>query len=105
MIDVISARQLHDRVTRGGVLTQAEQAQLDAWYGQQDADENTMLLAATPPASTTLQSLRSEVEASSSRLLTVMQRIQSLAEENDSLRRDIAALKQQLARVAPPRAA
>nr|CAA9247637.1 hypothetical protein AVDCRST_MAG63-1741 [uncultured Armatimonadetes bacterium] len=37
--------------------------------------------------------------------MTVMQRIQSLAEENDSLRRDIAALKQQLARVAPPRAA
>ena len=34
-----SARQLHDKATRGGTLTDAERARLGAWYEQQDAAE------------------------------------------------------------------
>lgn len=90
------ARRLHDRATRGGVLTAAEQAHLEAWYEQQDRGE-AALLAQTAQSPATIQSLRSEVDEAVARLLALTQRVQGQADENEVLRRDIAALYQRLA--------
>jgi len=97
MAEDLAARSLHDKATRGNTLTEAEQARLAAWYEQQDNEENALLESSTPQTPTTLQSLRSDVEAALSRLLMVTQHIQTLTEENEALRHDIAVLHQQLA--------
>ena len=99
MVDDKSARLLHDKATRGGTLTDAERARLEAWYEQQDATEAARV--ALPMASAAnVQSLRIELEMASAQLLAVTQNIQTLAEENNALRREIATLSQQLARTA-----
>ncbi len=104
-MDNTLARRLHDKATRGDRLTDAEQAQLAAWYERQDQAEEALLAPRMPQAPTTLETLRSEVEAAVSRLSAVTQQIQALADENEALRRDIAALHEQLAQAAPLRAA
>lgn len=92
-----SALQLHDRMTRGEMLTAEEQAALTAWYAQQDDAEST-LLAAAPVAS--LATLQAQVDTALARMQSVTQRIQTLAEENEALRRENAAL---VRRLAPPK--
>lgn len=89
------AKQLHDKATRGIVLSAAEQAQLEAWYAQQDQEERTMLERTTPPQ--TLVALQAQVETVVAQLLTVTQRIQELVAQNEALRREIATLQHQLA--------
>jgi phosphoglycerate-specific signal transduction histidine kinase len=89
------AKQLHDKATRGIVLSAAEQAQLDIWYAEQDQAEGAILALTTPPD--TLATLHTQVDTAVSQLLTVTQRIQELAAQNDVLRHDIAALQRQLA--------
>ncbi len=95
----IFARQLHDKMTRGGTLTPAEKATLEAWYEKQDAEENALLVSASPQTAT-LRELRNEVEAASAQMLAVTQGIQTLVEENEALRREIATISQQLAQAA-----
>ena len=87
-------KQLHDKATRGSVLSAAEQAQLEAWYAQQDQEERAILERATPPQ--TLAALRTQVETAVAQLLTVTQRIQELVAQNEALRREIATLQHQL---------
>ena len=97
------AQQLHDKATRGGVLTAAEQAQLDTWYAQQDQEES-----ATFASTQTLQSLselQAQVAAAVAQLQTVTQRIQVLIAENEAVRREIAALHDQLAHRPTPSSA
>lgn len=89
------AKQLHDKATRGIALSTAEQAKLEAWYAQQDTEENAILARTTPPQ--TLVTLQVQVDTAVAQLLTVTQRIQELVAQNDALRRDIAALQRQLA--------
>jgi hypothetical protein len=89
------AKQLHDKASRGIVLSAAEQAQLDMWYAKQDQAEGSMLALTTP--SHTLTALQTQVDTAVSQLVTVTQRIQELAAQNDALRRDIAVLQRQLA--------
>jgi capsule polysaccharide export protein KpsE/RkpR len=84
------AKQLHDKASRGIVLSAAEQAQLDMWYAKQDQAEGSMLALTTP--SHTLTALQTQVDTAVSQLVTVTQRIQELAAQNDALRRDIAVL-------------
>jgi len=88
------ARQLHDRATRGEELSAVEQAQLESWYARQDEEESKLLARAS--TSTTFASLRSQVDAAVRQLVTTTQRIQSLADENEVLRREIASLHHQL---------
>ena len=106
MVENALARRLHDKRTRGGALTEAERAQLEAWYEQQDNEEEA-LLSSAPQAPATLRTLRGEVDVALSRLSAVTQRIRTLTDENEALRRDIAALHQQLAQAsaATPQAA
>lgn len=92
-------KQLHDKATRGIALSTIEQAQLDAWYAQQDQEEGAFLTRTSPPQ--TLVTLQTHVATAVAQMLAVTQRLQELALHNDALRRDIAALQQQLTRPSP----
>ena len=92
-------RHLHDTVTRGGSLSAEEQAQLDAWYAEEDQQEGVILGPAG--ASPRLTMLHTQVETALAQLLTVTQRIQTLTAQNDTLRREIAVLQRQLPLAAP----
>lgn len=91
-------RMLHDKATRGTSLSQDEQAQLDQWYIAQDNAEVAILGLTTPPA---LVDLQTQVAAALTRSISLAQRIQELADENDALRREIGILRQQVARRFP----
>jgi hypothetical protein len=88
-------QELHDRATRGVPLSDEEQAQLDQWYARQDQDEDAALTRTPAPPSVT--ALQAQVDAAVAQLLTVTQRIQTLAAENEAVRREIAVLQRQLA--------
>ena len=92
-------RQLHDKATRGIALSTIEQAQLDAWYAQQDQEESAFLRQTSPPG--TLVALQTQVDTAVAQLLAVTQRLQELAIHNDTLRHDIAVLQEQLTRPSP----
>ena len=95
MIPDESARRLHDRVTRGGALSPPERAQLDEWLAAQDQSEARMLSSkGFVPA---LADLRSQVDSTLEQVSLVTQNIQQLSSENDSLRREIAALRSRVA--------
>lgn len=96
-------KQLHDQATRGTTLSPSEQTQLDAWYAQQDHEEDALLTQVSPPQ--TLVALQIQVDTAVAQLLTVTQRLQELANHNDTLRRDITALQQQLTRPSPAHSA
>ena len=97
------AKQLHDKATRGGVLSSDEQAQLDAWYARQDTAENAMLAPASPPE--TLVALQAHVDTAVAQLLTATQRVRDLTLQNDALRLDITVLQRQLPQVSAPQTA
>lgn len=91
----ISAQQLHDKVTRGGTLTEPEQVTLEAWYARQDAEEAAQIAASSTP-SPILTALRTEVSAATRQLSEVTQRIQAQSDENERLRQENAALSERL---------
>jgi hypothetical protein len=88
------ARQLHDRATRGEVLSADEQAQLDLWYARQDQEEAAALARAAPAPS--VAEMQAQLDVAVAQLLTVTQRIQTLTAENEAVRREVAALQRQL---------
>jgi chromosome segregation ATPase len=95
MISNDLAKRLHDKATRSESLSAEEQAQLENWYALQDKAENKALgLTDTEEKLVTLQA---QVDAASDQLMTVAKRIQEITSENESLRREIAALRRQLA--------
>src|SRR5262245_6258472 len=87
-------QRLHDRATRGDTLSVEEQAQLQAWYARHDQEEMVRLAAA--PVARDLAELQAQVKRAASQLVAQAQRIQALTDDNDRLRREIAALEQQL---------
>ncbi len=91
------ARQIHDKATRGGILTEAERAALEAWYNEKDHEEAVLLHSSTSASLTTLDALREQVAAALARLREETGRIQAQADENEALRREIAALSERLA--------
>lgn len=86
--------QLHDRSTRGEILTSAEQDQLEEWYALQDAQESYLLQEEEPLSD--LSQLRMQVDTALAQLTAISQRIQTVTSENDALRKEIAVLQQQL---------
>ncbi|MDQ1301467.1 MAG: hypothetical protein QG637_1389 [Chloroflexota bacterium] len=97
MIRDDSAKQLHDRATRGDELLDEEQKQLESWYASQDLlERKTLRLAAREK---TVAALPSQVDAILAQLTSGTKRIQEVAVENEVLRREIAALRRQLVNV------
>src|SRR5438876_254794 len=92
-------RELHDRATRGMPLSAEDQAQLEKWYDQQDECETDTLVRAAPPAD--LVRVRHDVDAALVELQNVTHRIQALAGENETLKREIAVLQRQLKNAQP----
>lgn len=92
-----AALALHEKSTRDVPLSEDEQAQLDQWYAAQDNAEQVHLSAAT--ASSAVPELQTQVTAALERCVTLAQRIQELSHGNDMLRRDVAQLRQQVARL------
>jgi hypothetical protein len=92
---------LHDRASRGQDLSAAEQAELDAWYAEQDAAESDLLTGTRSPQE--LVELRAQVDAVMARLQIVTRQIAAQTAENERLRRDNAVLQRELseARTAP----
>ena len=88
-------KQLHDQATRGGALSTEEQAQLEEWYATQDraeADELDQTVTAK-----TVTALRAQIDSALAQIATITKRIQEITEANEALRREIAALRSQLA--------
>jgi len=95
MISDDLAKQLHDRVTLGELLSTEEEARLENWYALQDRAENEAL--GLSDTERKLETLQAQVDAALAQLITVTKRIQEVASENESLRREITALRRQLA--------
>ena len=90
------AKQLHDKATRGQKLSAKEQKQLDAWYSEQDALEGEILAKSVKKAGNAL--LEAQVDAALAQVIVVTQQIRKISSENEELRREIAALRRQVAR-------
>ncbi len=91
------ALQLHDRFARGESLTVDESARLEAWYATQDAAEARDLGS----AGTETVDLSARIHASLQQVAETTRQIRRTLTENDSLRREIANLRQELAQQAP----
>ncbi len=103
MISDDMAKQLHDKATRDGTLSPAEEAQLDEWLRHQDRAESQLLAAKGDPAR--VEDLRTEVNGALEKVTAAAREAQRLSAENDTLRKEIAALRQRLAaRPMPSRA-
>lgn len=100
MISDDAVRALHDRATRGEALSGEEQAQLEQWYAANDNAEQGILSSVA--ASTANSDLQVQVTTVLERCITLARHIQELSHYNDDLRRDIAQLRQQVARHLQP---
>lgn len=94
MISDELGKQLHDRATRGETLSSEEQAQLEAWYTAQDRAETEEL--GLTGADKAVSALRAQVDSALVRIGAITGQIQELEEENEALRREVAALRHQL---------
>jgi hypothetical protein len=92
-------QELHDKATRGATLSEAEQAELDAWYAAQDTAESQLLADAAPSQS--LTHLQADVQAAVTQIRVASLRIQALAEQNEAIRQEVTALQRQLAQQTP----
>jgi hypothetical protein len=92
-------QDLHEKATRGTILSTAEQAELDAWYAAQDAAESQLLEGTAP--SQGLDALQKDVQVAVAQLQAVTLRIQVLSEQNEALRQEVTALQRQLAQRTP----
>ena len=88
-------QKLHDKATRGVILSAPEQAELTQWYELEDTAEHSLLarLSAAPPASL----LQHQIDNALVQLHDVTQRIQTLHAENETVRQEIAVLQRELA--------
>lgn len=100
MIMKEQAQELHDKASRGELLSAEERSQLDTWYVAQDAAETQDLgLAKDNDARIRLQT---QIDNALSQLTNLTQHIQQVASENEALRREITNLRQQVAHFLVP---
>ncbi|MCQ3937353.1 MAG: hypothetical protein DPW18_09930 [Chloroflexi bacterium] len=88
------AKKLHDKYSRGETPTAREQKQLERWYARMDIAESKSLKSA--PRERNLTALQEQIDAALLQLTVVTKRIQEVAAENETLRREIASLRRQL---------
>ena len=87
--------RLHLRRSLGEALTADEQSDLDAWYAEQDKAEALALGLSSEVDE--LSPLKQQVDAILERIVATSQSIQTITNENEVLRRENMALRQQLA--------
>ncbi|MEN8217599.1 MAG: hypothetical protein ABFS56_14765 [Pseudomonadota bacterium] len=85
------AKQLHDKFTRGKPLSSEEQTLLEEWYTHHDDIENNILVNYYDK--TRVESLQNQVNTALSQLMTVTKRVQEIAAENETLKREIHELR------------
>lgn len=85
---------LHDKSTCGVILSAEEQAQLQMWYDEQDAQEAAMYAAA--PEVTSIARLQAQIDVTLTQLMNMTRRIQEVMLENKALRQETEGLRRQL---------
>jgi uncharacterized coiled-coil DUF342 family protein len=85
------AKQLHDKFTRGKPLSSEEQTLLEEWYTHHDDIENNILVNYYDK--TRVENLQNKVNTALSQLMTVTKRVQEIAAENETLKREIHELR------------
>lgn len=91
------AQKLHDKSTRGELLSIEEVKQLEEWYAREDSSEGQSLgLNASEKSSNTLQS---QIDNALAQLMAVTNRIHQVAMENEVLRNEVLDLRHQISRV------
>ena len=89
-------KALHDQASMA--LSPDDQALLDAWYARQDEEEHACLASAQEIHA----DLHAQVNTAVAQLVAVTQSVEEVNRQNDGLRREIAGLKQQLAKRPQP---
>lgn len=97
MIDQQLGLQLHDRATRGLVLSKVESVQLEQWYAEQDALEIQELGLEQVASPTT--SIQTQIEATLRQIAALTQQIQQMILENQQLKKQNEQLSVQVARL------
>ncbi len=87
------ALRLHDRAALGEPHTNEEGSQLEAWYAAQDAAESQELASNVGESA----DLNRRIQASLEQVAETARQIQKTIRDNDSLRREIAGLRTELA--------
>lgn len=100
MVSENTAKQLHDKSTRGQTLSPEEQTRLEEWYAVQDAAESQLLGMSSINGSNTA-TLQKQIDAALMQLSTVTTRIQEITAENTELKQEIHVLRNQLALLSP----
>jgi hypothetical protein len=93
-LDVLGP-QLHHRSTLDEPLSAEEQVLLDTWYAEQDAIE-AAILAKSQVVLPDLNELQGAIDRTLTQLSLSVQQLQTITQQNKSLRKENAQLKQQL---------
>ena len=96
MLSNQDGQALHDRSTRGEVLSAEEQTALEHWYAQTDERESSTFRRAS--SSPTTVELEAEIATAVAGMQAVTQRIQALTANNAAVRQEITDLQRQLTR-------
>jgi len=95
MVSDASGQQLHDRATRGEILSAEEQAHLNTWYDEQDRAEMRTLEPGVPSENQAY--LQAEIDRILQQIGNATRRIQEISQQNELLRQDIVQFRHQLA--------
>jgi outer membrane murein-binding lipoprotein Lpp len=87
-------QELHDKGTRGIALSADEQARLEAWYAEQYAAEQALLLGGQLPSK--VDELQTQVDLVLAQISVTAERIQQIAAQNEALKSEVAQLQQRL---------
>jgi hypothetical protein len=97
-------QRLHDRATRGEILSAEEQAQLDAWYSALEHDEMQVLFgrggSSQPEVGSGISSLvqlQQQIDTLLVQIATTTVRIQELSEQNKHLRNEVSKVRRKVA--------
>jgi endo-1,4-beta-D-glucanase Y len=93
MISEELGTQLHDRFTRGQLLSAEEMEQLQAWYAENDQEDLAQAKITEP---TTDAAGPTQVDAVLAQIETATRRIRKLEKQNEALRRANTALQNDL---------
>jgi len=104
MIDHQLGMELHQKQFKGEQLTEQEQIFLEKWYAQEDMKEAKILKVAIPEKSI-IEHLRQQINEVLNQLTQLTQNIQSIASENDKIRKENERLFQLLRKKSDSKAA